>query len=71
VKPIGSLMSAVDKIKDSNRGDKFYNNLATVSESIMGLAWVTIDTKPSKHVEGSLGSAEFWGNKILTANKNK
>ncbi|KAH6631959.1 adenylate cyclase associated N terminal-domain-containing protein [Chaetomium tenue] len=71
VKPIGDLMSTIIQIKDDNRADKSYNNLSTVSDSIMVLAWVTIDTKPFKHVEGSLGSAEFWGNKILTANKNK
>ncbi|KAK3294691.1 adenylate cyclase associated N terminal-domain-containing protein [Chaetomium fimeti] len=71
VKPIGDLISAVTQIKDSNRGDKFYNNLCTVAESILAMAWVTMDTKPAKHVEESLGSAQFYGNKILTANKNK
>jgi adenylyl cyclase-associated protein len=71
VKPIGNLMTAIGNIKDSNRGDPHYSNLCTVSESIMALGWVTIDTKPFKHVEESLGAAQFWGNKILTANKNK
>ncbi|KAK3897598.1 adenylate cyclase associated N terminal-domain-containing protein, partial [Staphylotrichum tortipilum] len=71
VKPIGALMTAIGNIKDSNRGDPNYNNLCTVSESIMALAWVTIDTKPFKHVDESLGAAQFWGNKILTANKGK
>ncbi|KAK3306920.1 adenylate cyclase associated N terminal-domain-containing protein [Chaetomium strumarium] len=71
VKPIGNLMAAIGNIKDSNRGDSHYNNLCTVSESIMALGWVTIDTKPFKYVEESLGAAQFWGNKILTANKNK
>ncbi|KAH6856463.1 adenylate cyclase associated N terminal-domain-containing protein [Chaetomium sp. MPI-CAGE-AT-0009] len=71
MKPIGTLMTAITDIKDANRGDKFYNNLSTVSESILAMAWVSIDTKPFKHVEESLGSAQFWGNKILTANKNK
>jgi adenylyl cyclase-associated protein len=71
VKPIGTLMTAVGNIKDANRGDPLYNNLCTVSESMMALAWVTIETKPFKHVEESFASAQFWGNKILTANKNK
>ncbi|GAB1319061.1 suppressor of rasval19 [Madurella fahalii] len=71
VKPISDLMTAIGNIKDSNRGTPFYDNLATVAESIMALAWVTIDAKPFKHVEESLGSAQFFGNKILTANKNK
>ncbi|KAL2023993.1 hypothetical protein VTK56DRAFT_228 [Thermocarpiscus australiensis] len=71
VKPIGDLMTAVGNIKDTNRGTPVYDNLCTVSESIMALAWVTIDTKPFKHVEESYSSAQFFGNKILTANKNK
>lgn len=71
VKPIGNLMTAVGSIKDSNRGDPNYNNLCTVSESMMALSWVTIETKPFKHVEESFGTAQFWGNKILTASKNK
>ncbi|KAK4126599.1 hypothetical protein N657DRAFT_643380 [Parathielavia appendiculata] len=71
IKPIGNLITAVGGIKDSNRGDPLYNNLCTVAESMMALAWVTIDTKPFKHVEESLASAQFWGNKVLTANKNK
>ncbi|KXX83440.1 Adenylyl cyclase-associated protein [Madurella mycetomatis] len=71
VKPIGDLMTAIGNIKDSNRGTPFYDNLATVAESIMALAWVTIDTKPFKHVEECMGPAQFFGNKILTANKNK
>jgi adenylyl cyclase-associated protein len=71
MKPIGTLITAITDIKDANRADKSYNNLSTVSESILAMAWVSIDTKPFKHVEESLGSAQFWGNKILTANKNK
>jgi adenylyl cyclase-associated protein len=71
LKPISTLMTAVGNIKDSNRGDALYNNLCTVAESMMALAWVTIDVKPFKHVEESLASAQFWGNKVLTANKNK
>jgi adenylyl cyclase-associated protein len=71
LRPISTLMTTVGNIKDSNRGDALYNNLCTVAESMMALAWVTIDVKPFKHVEESLASAQFWGNKVLTANKNK
>jgi adenylyl cyclase-associated protein len=71
LKPTSTLMTVVGGIKDANRGDKLYNNLCTVAESMMALAWVTLETKPFKHVEESFASAQFWGNKILTANKNK
>ncbi|KAH6635197.1 adenylate cyclase associated N terminal-domain-containing protein [Chaetomium sp. MPI-SDFR-AT-0129] len=71
VKPMGSLMEAIVKIKEDNRSDKHYNNLSTVSESIVALGWVTVDAKPFKHIESSFAAAQFWSNKILTANKNK
>lgn len=69
--PIGKLMTAIGNIKDSNRGSPLFDNLSTVSESAMVLAWVTVDTKPAKHVEESLASAQFFGNKILRAYKDK
>ncbi|KAL2267758.1 hypothetical protein VTJ83DRAFT_5035 [Remersonia thermophila] len=71
VQPISKLMTVVGGLKDANRGDANYNNLATVAESMLALAWVTIDIKPFKHVEESLAAAQFWGNKVLTAHKNK
>ena len=71
VKPISDLMTTISKIKDSNRGSPLYNHFCTVSEGVIALAWVTMDTKPFKQVEEGLASAQFWGNKILAANKNK
>lgn len=71
LKPVGDLMMAISNIKDSNRGSSHYDNLSTVAEGVMALGWITVDTKPFKHVEEFLNSAQFWGNKVLTANKNK
>ncbi|KAL2137413.1 hypothetical protein VTI74DRAFT_34 [Chaetomium olivicolor] len=71
VKPLGTLINAIGSIKDANRGKPQYDNLVTVAEGIMALAWVTVEPKPFKHVEEMFSSAQFWGNKILTANKNK
>ncbi|KAK4134162.1 adenylyl cyclase-associated protein [Trichocladium antarcticum] len=71
LKPTSDLMTAIGKIKDSNRGSPLYNNYCTVAEGIVALAWVTLDSKPFKQVDEGLASAQFWGNKILAANKNK
>ncbi|PSS25847.1 hypothetical protein M430DRAFT_16556 [Amorphotheca resinae ATCC 22711] len=71
LKPLQESISAVSDIRDANRGSPFFNHLSTVSESIGVLAWVTVDTKPHKHVEESLGSAQYWGNRVLKEYKEK
>jgi adenylyl cyclase-associated protein len=45
--------------------------LSAVSAGITVLAWITIDTRPYKHVEESLGSAQFFGNRVLKEHKEK
>jgi adenylyl cyclase-associated protein len=71
LKPLQDELQAVSTIRDRNRGSQLFNQLSTVSESISVLAWVTVDTKPFKHVEESLGSAQYWGNRVLKENKEK
>ncbi|KAF4582918.1 Adenylate cyclase-associated CAP [Ophiocordyceps camponoti-floridani] len=39
--------------------------LSAVADGIMMLAWVTVDNRPYKHVDECLGSAQFFGNRVL------
>lgn len=71
LKPLQESISAVSDIRDANRGSAVFNQLSAVSESIGVLAWVTVDPKPHKHVEESLGSAQYWGNRVLKEYKDK
>ncbi|KAI1102164.1 adenylate cyclase associated N terminal-domain-containing protein [Jackrogersella minutella] len=71
LKPINEALMAVGSIKESNRGSLVFSHLSAVSEGIMVLAWVTVDNKPFKHVEESLGSAQFFGNRVLKEHKDK
>ena len=71
LKPLQDELQAVSTIRDHNRGSPLFNQLSSVSESISVLAWVTVDTKPFKHVEESLGSAQYWGNRVIKENKEK
>ncbi|KEZ46507.1 Adenylyl cyclase-associated protein [Scedosporium apiospermum] len=71
VKPISESIARVGSIKESNRASKYYNHLSTVSEGALVLAWVTVDNRPWKHVEESLGSAQFFGNRVLQEFKEK
>jgi adenylyl cyclase-associated protein len=71
IKPINEALMAVGSIKESNRGSPVFTQLSAVAEGIMVLAWVTVDIKPFKHVEESLGSAQFFGNRVLSEYKDK
>ncbi|KAK2044040.1 hypothetical protein LZ31DRAFT_467081 [Colletotrichum somersetense] len=71
LKPINEALVAVSNIKESNRGSAVFSQLSAVAEGIMVLAWVTVDNRPYKHVEDSLGSAQFFGNRVLKEQKDK
>ncbi|KAI2469873.1 adenylate cyclase associated N terminal-domain-containing protein [Annulohypoxylon bovei var. microspora] len=71
LKPINEALMAVGNIKESNRGSPVFSQLSAVAEGIMVLAWVTVDNRPFKHVEESLGSAQFFGNRVLKEHKDK
>ncbi|KAH8911359.1 hypothetical protein BR93DRAFT_924047 [Coniochaeta sp. PMI_546] len=71
LKPINECLIAVNEIKDANRGSPVFSQLSAVSDGIMVLAWVTVDNRPYKHVEESLGSVQFFGNRVLKEYKDK
>ncbi|KAI1066579.1 suppressor of rasval19 [Fusarium irregulare] len=71
IKPINDALMAVTEIKDNNRPSPMITQLSTVSEGIMVLAWVTVDTRPYKHVDECLGAAQFFGNRVLKEAKDK
>ncbi|KAI1656702.1 adenylate cyclase associated N terminal-domain-containing protein [Daldinia decipiens] len=71
LKPINEALMAVGSIKESNRGSAVFSQLSAVSEGIMVLAWVTVENRPFKHVEESLGSAQFFGNRVIKEHKEK
>lgn len=64
-------MTTVSNIRESNRHSPLMNHLSTVSEGAPGLAWVTYDAKPANFVSEMIGSAKFYGNRVLTEYKAK
>jgi adenylyl cyclase-associated protein len=71
LKPMSEANIAVNNIKDANRSSPLFNNLSAVAEGIMVLFWVTVDARPYKHVEESLGAAQFFGNRVVKEYKDK
>lgn len=71
LKPINESLIAVTNIKDASRSSPMFDQLSAVADGIMVLAWVTVENRPYKHVEASLGSAQFFGNRVLKEFKDK
>ncbi|KFY22982.1 hypothetical protein V493_06169 [Pseudogymnoascus sp. VKM F-4281 (FW-2241)] len=71
LKPLQQEIRTVIDVKESNRGSELINQLSAVAESIGVIAWVTMDNKPFKHVDDSLGSAQYFGNRVLKEFKEK
>lgn len=65
LKPINEVLVSVTELKESNRPDPMLPQLSAVADGIMMLAWVTVDNRPYKHVDECLGSAQFFGNRVL------
>ena len=62
---------AVMEIKDVNRGNSLSTHLSAVADGIMVLGWVGVDNRPYKHIDESLSSAQFFGNRVQKEYKEK
>ena len=71
LKELQSMMGAVNDIREANRASPLFTHLTTVSEGIAVLGWITIDPKPAEYVTEVLGSAQFYGNRIIKEYKEK
>jgi adenylyl cyclase-associated protein len=67
LEPMSSCMMAISEINDI--GD-WKNACQFMHEGIQVAAWVCIEPTPGPHVKASLEAAMFYGNKVMTANKN-
>ncbi|KAK0636881.1 adenylyl cyclase-associated protein [Bombardia bombarda] len=70
LKPISNAMLDISSIKESNRGSQS-DQITAVNDGMFILSWVTVDARPYKHVEEGLSSAQYYGNKVLKAYKDK
>lgn len=71
LKELQSTMGSVNDIREANRGSPVFNHLTTVSEGVAVLGWITMDPKPANFITDALGSAEFYGNRVLKEYKEK
>lgn len=65
------VMTEVIDTKDNNRDPSVKDHLSMVAEGVTALQWLVMDTKPADYVGDVLGGAQFYGNRILKAYKDK
>ncbi|KAL9114474.1 MAG: hypothetical protein Q9227_001555 [Pyrenula ochraceoflavens] len=61
---------AVDDIREANRPSPLFPHLSAISEGIVALGWI-VETRPADFVTDTLGSAQFFGNRVLKEYKDK
>lgn len=62
--------STVDELRESNRPSPLFTHLSAVSEGIVALGWI-VEKRPVDFVKETLGSAQYYGNKVLKEYKEK
>jgi len=68
---VGPAIEAITEAGSApdNRKDNF-NHAKAWAECISALGWIMVSPTPQGHIQGSLESADFYLNKVLTANKD-
>jgi len=61
---------AIVNLREANRPSPFFTHLTAISEGIPALGWI-VEDKPSDFVTEMLGSAQFYGNRVLKEYKDK
>jgi adenylyl cyclase-associated protein len=71
IAPIAASIKGVKELRESNRRDKQWEHLSTLSEAIAYMNWVVVTPTPAPFVKESLDASLFWSNKILKMFKGK
>jgi adenylyl cyclase-associated protein len=71
IAPIAAVVKGVKELRESNRKDKQWEHLSTLSEAVAYVNWVVVTPTPAPFVKESLDSSLFWSNKILGLFKGK
>lgn len=64
-------LGAIRAMQQSNRNGPSFNQLTTVADGALVLAWPYVENRPWKVVEEALSCAQYFGNKVLAQEANK
>lgn len=62
---MSKALMAVSEFKESKRRSKQFNHLSGVADGIPALGWVTMSPKPCPYIKDTLGSAQFYTNRVI------
>lgn len=71
IKDLQQEMSNVNDVRENNRGSKFANQLAMVSEGMGALQWIVFEGNPTEYVGEVIGGVQLYGNRVLKEYKDK
>jgi len=71
IAPISAVMASISEVESKYRGKDHLNHVKTLSEGVQALGWVCVEPTPGPFVKDTIGSSQFWSNKILTQYKGK
>mmetsp|Transcript_33264 Transcript_33264/g.93259 ORF Transcript_33264/g.93259 Transcript_33264/m.93259 type:complete len:478 (+) Transcript_33264:133-1566(+) len=71
VAPLAAVMKNIKELRESNRRDKQWEHLSTLSEACAYFNWVVVEPTPAPFTKESLDASLFWSNKILKLYKGK
>lgn len=71
LQPISEKMMKVGEYSNKHRADKFFNNIAGISELVQCFGWVAVEPTPAPFIGDTIPSGEFYTNRVLMANKGK
>lgn len=58
-------MGELNTLKDGSRQSKLFNQISGLAEGISALGWVAMAPKPCPYIKESIGSAQFYTNRVL------
>ena len=61
----------VNSVRDRNRKCPEEHHLSMLADGVSVIAWVTYKHKPDEYVAEVLGGARMYGNRVLSAHKDK
>jgi len=68
--PTSAAMNAVKEFFEKNRRSKQSNHLNAISEGVAAFGWI-VQPLPAPYIGETLGSSQFWSNKVLSEFKGK
>ncbi|KAK4193678.1 adenylate cyclase associated N terminal-domain-containing protein [Podospora australis] len=69
IQPLVTILTQAEQFPEKHGRDPLRENLSAVSNAIWFFTWFNLPGKPWKQIEEMAGAAQYYGNRIIKANK--